>query len=1059
MKTHLLPSFRIGMCMSLVLLAAIFLGSASSLSAAQGRWRALNLQVAADRQTATVTVPEGFASVSLQSFQRPGGWKTVTSQGEVTGSFTFNLTSNSAKIKWRALGLYVGGTLSKGKFPANFYKGQKSFGPVKSAAASSLATVRMAYADALPSMMSPQTPVDEVPTVVPVEADIWKVDGSTVYFFNQLRGLQVLDLTTPSAPQLTASLRLPAVGQDLYVLPATQDNRTAILLTQVGSWESGQWTRINLVKISGGKAEITFTQDVPGYLADSRMAGNRLILATTEYGNQSHLTEWQISEDLAPAAAGETLIEGNSPLISSGADWLAVTTTPDGLWNVSDVSVFAVRSTGLIPMAQAIRTEGAISNKFRIQWSNNVLTTVSQSRGGEWGWTPKTILENFRAWSPDAIHPAIVEDRFLGRLELTEANGESLYATRFAGDKAYIVTFRQTDPLWVVDLTDPQNPVVAGHLEVPGFSSYLQPIGDLLFSIGLESGKIAASLFDVKDPAAPSLLSRVYLGELWSYSEAIWNEKALKVLPNAGLAMVPLSASYWTSGTAGIQLLDIDLSTQKLSLRGKIAHEFDARRADLIGDAVVSISQRVLEVTDISDRDAPAMLAEASLAWPVNRVLEVGNHLFQIEDGQSFGGGRATLRVSPANATEAILSETDLGDGVVKSAEYRDGKLYVLRQIGSASPWMYWARFMGDAGNQANQLILDIYDASAAPSLTLLGSCSVYPKSGAQLACDHLLWPQPNRPAVAINYQYSYGFGMHPIDLIMPEPVALPVVTPKTTTTTTTTTRWGSFFKTISKPQPVVAIYNPKPYWIPQEAPQLLPFDVSVPSAPVAQAPVDLAPSGSMLNSAIEAADGLVVAGITQWKNATTGQWLDSSQAAQSLSVLKIAPFGTPITRPAIDLPGELFAISELDANGFLAFTRTMDSQGAKTIQVSACDGFDAFLITSLAEPADAVSTVGGRRIFTTSADGVQRRLLGDSGKFTTEPALQIGWKPDALRWSQGALTGTKWDSIFAATATYETAKVWDFSTWSFSLDRVSVAADGDLLIPFGDYGAERLDR
>lgn len=1046
MKTHLSPSFRIGLRLFLLLLAGIFIGATGSLSAAQSNWKSLPLAISADRQTATVTVPEGIASISLQSRQFPGGWKTVTSQGGVAGSFAFNLTSDSKKIQWRALGLSVGQTLSRSKFPTNFYKGQKNFGPVKSAAASSLAKVRMAYADALPALVSSPPMVDDVQTIVLEEADIWKVDGNTVYFFNQLRGLQVLDLTDPSTPHLTASLRLPAVGQDLYVLPASQEGRTVILLTQIGSWGNGQWTRINQVQISGGKAEITFTQDVPGYLADSRLAGNRLILATTEWNKPSRLTEWLLSDNQAPAADGETLIEGNSPLISSGPDWLAVTTTPNGQWSVSDVSVFAVRSTGLVPMAQPIRTEGAISNKFRIQWSNNVLTTISINS------TRTTVIENFRAWSPDSIHPAVVEDPVLGRLDLTEAIGESLYATRFAGNKAYIVTFLQTDPLWVVDLADPLNPVVAGSVQVPGFSSYLQPIGDLLFSIGLESGKIAASLFDVKDPAAPTFLDRVYLGEQWSGSEAIWNDKALKVLPDAGLAMVPLSASYWTSGTAGIQLVDIDLNAGKLHLRGKIAHEFDARRADLIGDAVVSISQRVMEVADISDRDAPAMLAEASLAWPVNRVLEVGDHLFQIEEGQSFGNGRATLRISPANSSEAILSETDLGDGVVKMAEHRDGKLYILRQIGSASPWMYWARFMGDAGNQANQLILDIYDTAAAPDLTLLGSCSVSPKSGAQLAGDHLLWPQPNRPAVAINYQYSYGFGIYPIDDMVLIPVPLPVIAPKTTT------RFGSLSAAIFKPQPI-AIYNPRPYWVPQEAPQLLLFDVSVPNAPVAQAPVDLGPTGSMLNSAIEAADGLVVAGITQWKNATTGLWLDSSQAAQSLSVLKIAPLGTPITRPAIDLPGELFAISELDANGFLAFTRTNDSQGAKAIQVSACDGFDAFLITRLAEPADAVSTVGGRRIFTTCTDGVERRLLENSGKFTTEPTLQIGWKPDALRWSQGTLTGTKWDSIFAAAANDETAKVWDFSTWSFSLDRVSVAADGDLLIPFGDYGAERLDR
>ena len=56
---------------------------------------------------------------------------------------------------------------------------------------------------------------------IPVEADIWKTDGNTVYFFNQLRGLQILDVSNPADPRLTASLRLPAVGEDLYLLPGS----------------------------------------------------------------------------------------------------------------------------------------------------------------------------------------------------------------------------------------------------------------------------------------------------------------------------------------------------------------------------------------------------------------------------------------------------------------------------------------------------------------------------------------------------------------------------------------------------------------------------------------------------------------------------------------------------------------------------------------------------------------------------------------------------------------------------------------------------------------------
>lgn len=1053
MKTHFLPKFRIGSRLLLLLLAGIFLGTASSLSAAKGRLKLLKLEISTDRQTAAVTVPEGFESVSLYRFQRPGGWRKVSSQSGVSGMVEFRLPSNDRKIQWRALGRYVGDAISRDKFPAKFYQGQKTFGPVKSAGASRPAAMGLDYIRKLPLMMQDTEVKEQVPTATPVEADIWKVEGNTVYFFNQLRGLQVLDLANPADPRLTASLRLPAVGQDLYVLPGTQGDRTVVLLTQSNSAGGDPWTRINLVKVAGGKAVINFTQDVPGSLADSRLVGNRLVLATTKWDSQSHLTEWQISEDQPPSAAGETLIEGNGPLISSGADWLAVTTSPSGQWNASDVSVFAIRPTGLVQMARGIRTEGAISNKFRIHWSNNVLTTISESRNSDSGWAPKTIIENFRAWSPESIHPTVVENRVLGRIELIEANGESLYATRFAGNKAYVVTFRQTDPLWVVDLADPLNPVVAGHIEVPGWSSYLQPIGDLLFSIGMESGRVAASLFDVADPAAPKLLRRINLGDSGSFSEAVWNDKALKVLPDAGLAMIPLSANYWSSGQAGVQLLDIDLTNRDLLLRGFIPHEFDARRADLIGNSVVSISQRVMDITDVSDRDAPATLSNVSLAWPVDRVLEVGSHLFQIEDGQSFRGGRATLRMSPATSPEEILSETDLGEGAVKAAEYRDGRLYVLRQIGTASPWMYCARFMGDEGSQANQLILDIYDASAAPALNLLGTCSVNPKSGAQLVGDRLLWPQPNRPAVAISYQYSYWFGRYPVDVAMPMAV---MAEPKPAFSSK---REFSAIVNSLKNKLSVKPYQIQPYWLPREAPQLLVFDVSLPEAPVAQTPVNLGPSGSMLNNACDAADGSVVAGITRWRDGDSGPWLDSDQAYQSVSVIKVASSGTPIARPLIDLPGELFAISELDAKGFLAFTRTVDGQGAKTVQVSASDGIDAFLVASLAEPANAISAVGGRRVYIAAADGVEKHLLGNAGTWIREPALKIGWQPSDLRWTEGTLTGTKWDSIFAAGAEDEAAKVWDFPTWTFDLGRVSVAADGDLLVPFGDYGTERLDR
>ena len=96
---------------------------------------------------------------------------------------------------------------------------------------------------------------------------------------------------------------------------------------------------------------------------------------------------------------------------------------------------------------------------------------------------------------------------------------EQIYAVRFLGDRAYVVTFRQIDPLFIIDLSDPAEPRVTGELKIPGFSAYLHPLGDgLLLGVGQDADPRTgrplgpqATLFDVSDPAAPTSLGTVAL--------------------------------------------------------------------------------------------------------------------------------------------------------------------------------------------------------------------------------------------------------------------------------------------------------------------------------------------------------------------------------------------------------------------------------------------------------------------------------------------------------------------------------------------------------------------
>ncbi len=94
---------------------------------------------------------------------------------------------------------------------------------------------------------------------------------------------------------------------------------------------------------------------------------------------------------------------------------------------------------------------------------------------------------------------------------------ERIYSVRFIGDKGYVVTFRQIDPFYVLDLSSPTSPQLKGELKIPGYSSYLHPItDDRILGIGKEDQNVKISLFDVSDPSNPTEADKYTLKEYWS---------------------------------------------------------------------------------------------------------------------------------------------------------------------------------------------------------------------------------------------------------------------------------------------------------------------------------------------------------------------------------------------------------------------------------------------------------------------------------------------------------------------------------------------------------------
>ncbi len=152
--------------------------------------------------------------------------------------------------------------------------------------------------------------------------------------------------------------------------------------------------------------------------------------------------------------------------------------------------------------------------------------------------------------------------------------GERVQAVRFVGDAGYIVTFKQVDPLFTVDLSNPARPVVRGKLELRGYSAYLHPLGDgRLLGIGqdaTETGRTVgtlASLFDVSDPSHPRRLDSLTLGQTRSQAEE--DHHAFLWWPRTRLAVIPIQ-TYLDRPFIGA--LGLQIGRAQISEAGRLVH-------------------------------------------------------------------------------------------------------------------------------------------------------------------------------------------------------------------------------------------------------------------------------------------------------------------------------------------------------------------------------------------------------------------------------------------------------------------------------------------------------
>ena len=199
--------------------------------------------------------------------------------------------------------------------------------------------------------------------------------------------------------------------------------------------------------------------------------------------------------------------------------------------------------------------------------------------------------------------------------------GEKIYSVRFIGDLGYVVTYNQTDPLYVVDLSTPDRPTLAGQVSLSGYSSVLQPLsGGLLLGVGqavdqqLRTQGLQVEVFDVADPAQPSLVSQQGLGN-GAGSAAEYDPHALLWWPQSDLLVMPVddysgpgpssAADVWSVSPSGT--LD---QVGTLSQPGSSQDGYpEIERAVAVGSNVYTLSEQGVMVNDMTSLSQVAWLA------------------------------------------------------------------------------------------------------------------------------------------------------------------------------------------------------------------------------------------------------------------------------------------------------------------------------------------------------------------------------------------------------------------------------------------------------------------
>ena len=298
-------------------------------------------------------------------------------------------------------------------------------------------------------------------------------------------------------------------------------------------------------------------------------------------------------------ASTGSLYVASQRFVRGGIDTVAE--VPDGIkteihrFDTSDPGQTRYRSTGEVP--------GFVLNQFAMsEYKDDLRVATTQD--------PPWIPNNGQQQGQSSSSVTVLREHGTRLDQVGQVNGlgtgERIYAVRFIGDAGFVVTFRQVDPLYTLDLSKPESPAVLGELKIAGYSAYLHPIGDnLLLGVGQDANDAGrttgtkVSVFDVADLRAPKRLSeRALSAGGGASSEAEFDHHAFLWWAPTSMAMLPLQQYSGApdgkgsfAGAVGLRVTRADGIKEIARItHGTAQYPPVVRRALVAGSRVVTIS-------------------------------------------------------------------------------------------------------------------------------------------------------------------------------------------------------------------------------------------------------------------------------------------------------------------------------------------------------------------------------------------------------------------------------------------------------------------------------------